>query len=465
MIERRYGPLLQRLEADCRHVLSVAESEAETVRRRAHDEAQRIVADAHRDELALLSHAAAKQTRMYEEAQAEIEHGLDELETQRAALVVARREHERMVREHLEAVDRESRRSVDDAPAEANDMPSVPVADAPAFHQPREPRPTPAPRVAASSERDLTDALFWHQPTGAEGDVAWLVNPALSRDEPDVVSLDARSRDARPQEKGASENSAHLVHAPRNRKRRRRVRVFGAALIIVILAALASVFLFNTPRDDTSSLRVQAPRNALSPGSPVSKQALTISTTSPPTVAPPTTVVAPATEVAATDQASTDAVPASGVESYEVGTPAPAPAPDPAPAPALASPAPSSFCDAGSSAVIDAMNTDRAANGMGALCGNAALNGIAQNWANWMAQNQSLTHQDLNAVIGGVSFTSLAENLLEGPGTMSTSDMEALWMGSALHRANILNSAYGAAGVGVAFSGDGRVWVAVDFGG
>jgi uncharacterized protein YkwD len=42
--------------------------------------------------------------------------------------------------------------------------------------------------------------------------------------------------------------------------------------------------------------------------------------------------------------------------------------------------------------VIDAMNGDRAGSGLGALCGNAQLNGFAQNWANWMAQNHSLTH-------------------------------------------------------------------------
>jgi uncharacterized protein YkwD len=33
------------------------------------------------------------------------------------------------------------------------------------------------------------------------------------------------------------------------------------------------------------------------------------------------------------------------------------------------------------------------------------------------------------------------------------------------HRANIFNGAFTAAGVGTAISADGRIWVAVDFGG
>jgi uncharacterized protein YkwD len=82
-----------------------------------------------------------------------------------------------------------------------------------------------------------------------------------------------------------------------------------------------------------------------------------------------------------------------------------------------------------------------------------------------MAQNQSLTHQDLGAVLGGTTFSSVAENILSGPGGMSSGEMEAAWMASPGHRENIMNGAYTAAGVGIAYSSDGRVWVAVEFGG
>jgi uncharacterized protein YkwD len=128
-------------------------------------------------------------------------------------------------------------------------------------------------------------------------------------------------------------------------------------------------------------------------------------------------------------------------------------------------PSPPPTCDGGGSSVINAMNGDRSSAGLGQLCASAALNGYAQSWANWMAQNQSLSHQDLGAVLGGTSFNLVAENILTGPGGMSAAQMEAAWMASPGHRENIMNGAYAAAGVGIAFSADGNVWVAVEFGG
>ncbi len=111
------------------------------------------------------------------------------------------------------------------------------------------------------------------------------------------------------------------------------------------------------------------------------------------------------------------------------------------------------------------MNVDRANAGLGGLCGSSALAGYAQSWANWMAQNQSLTHQDLGNVLAGTTFSSVAENILDGPGGMTTWQMESAWMASPPHRENILNGGYTAAGVGMATSSDGRIWVAVEFGG
>ena len=93
-------------------------------------------------------------------------------------------------------------------------------------------------------------------------------------------------------------------------------------------------------------------------------------------------------------------------------------------------------CDGRGSAVIDAMNGDRAANGLGALCGNGQLAGIAQNWANWMAQNQSLTHQNLGSVLGRHSrSTPSPRTSSTGPASMSAGAMEAAWMQSPPHRA------------------------------
>ena len=148
--------------------------------------------------------------------------------------------------------------------------------------------------------------------------------------------------------------------------------------------------------------------------------------------------------------------------------PGPAPPAPPAPAPVEVAPPPAGpapGCDGSGSAIIDAMNGDRAANGLGALCGNGQLAGFAQDWANWMAQNGSLTHQDLNRILAATTFNTIAENILDGAASLTPGQMESAWMQSPPHRENILNGTYRAAGVGIAYSPDGRVWVAVDFGG
>jgi uncharacterized protein YkwD len=111
-----------------------------------------------------------------------------------------------------------------------------------------------------------------------------------------------------------------------------------------------------------------------------------------------------------------------------------------------------------------AMNADRAANGLGQLGWHSGLAGYAQNWANWMAQNGSLTHQSL-APLFSTGLNTLGENILVGPSGISAGAMEAAWMNSPAHRANILGGGFTVAGVGIATGSDGRIWVAVDFGG
>jgi uncharacterized protein YkwD len=111
--------------------------------------------------------------------------------------------------------------------------------------------------------------------------------------------------------------------------------------------------------------------------------------------------------------------------------------------------------------VLAAMNASRG----GGLCWNGQLGGMAQGWANWMAANNSLQHNNLNNLISQTSFSTMGENILVGPAGMSVDQMEAAWMNSAGHRANILNGAFSMAGVGYAYDDKGQLWVAVDFGG
>jgi uncharacterized protein YkwD len=210
----------------------------------------------------------------------------------------------------------------------------------------------------------------------------------------------------------------------------------GGLLVVAIAVVSASAFVFQG-RDEASdgAARGATERASASTSTSTSTTTTTTSTTTTTT----TTTTAP---------------------------PPPTPAPEPVPVQAAPPPpAPPPACDGGGHAVIAAMNADRASGGLGALCGNSQLSSYAQSWAEWMAQNQSLTHQDLGSVLAGTPFSTIAENILSGPGGMSVGEMEAAWMASPSHRENIMSGAYSAAGVGIAYSSDGRVWVAVDFGG
>ncbi len=215
--------------------------------------------------------------------------------------------------------------------------------------------------------------------------------------------------------------------------------MIGACILAAIAVVSASAIVFQG-RDDGTSSSTRAP-----------------------------TTNAARSRVAASSTTSSTPTTTSSTTTSTTTTTAPPPPPPTEPAPPVEvvppPPAPAPACDGGGSGVIDAMNGDRIASGVGQLCASAQLNGFAQSWADWMAQNQSLTHQDLGAVLAGTSFNNVAENILSGPGGMSSGQMEAAWMASPDHRENILNGGYTAAGVGIASSADGRVWVAVEFGG
>jgi len=131
-------------------------------------------------------------------------------------------------------------------------------------------------------------------------------------------------------------------------------------------------------------------------------------------------------------------------------------------------PAPAGPPDGVTAGVLNAMNRDRAANGLGALGWNNQLAGLGSNWAAHLATaNGGLVHQDLTSVLyspGYGSYNTLGENLLVGPASMSTDQMEAAWMASSGHRANILRGSFTTAGVGYSYA-NARIWVAVEFGG
>jgi uncharacterized protein YkwD len=119
-------------------------------------------------------------------------------------------------------------------------------------------------------------------------------------------------------------------------------------------------------------------------------------------------------------------------------------------------------------AMYQALNADRAANGLGGLTWSPKLTNLAGTWAHSMAATGILGHQNLAGIVGQGDFApywAMGENILVGPGNMSAGEMEAAWMNSSAHRANILSGNYNVVGIGVFHGGDGRAWAVVDFGG
>jgi uncharacterized protein YkwD len=118
--------------------------------------------------------------------------------------------------------------------------------------------------------------------------------------------------------------------------------------------------------------------------------------------------------------------------------------------------------------LFNALNYDRAMNGLPGLTWSPRLANQAGTWANSMSNTASLTHQNLGALIGSSTFAgyrAMGENILVGSGAMSPNQVQGLWMSSGSHRANILSGGYNIVGIGYFRGPDGRIWVVQDFGG
>ena len=118
--------------------------------------------------------------------------------------------------------------------------------------------------------------------------------------------------------------------------------------------------------------------------------------------------------------------------------------------------------------VWNLMNQDRANAGLNGLVYSPKLDNLANNWAISMGTDAGFRHNALGWVLAQPdwgNWYTLGENILVGPGNMNAWQMEAAWMNSAPHRANILNPNFNAVGIGYFTGPDGRLWVAVDFGG
>jgi uncharacterized protein YkwD len=116
--------------------------------------------------------------------------------------------------------------------------------------------------------------------------------------------------------------------------------------------------------------------------------------------------------------------------------------------------------------MVQAVNQDRAANGLGGLAWDSQLYALAQSHANEIASSGSLWHSNLGAYLAApwmAGWRSLGENLAQGNPGSNAWGLEDVWMASGPHRANILG-AFNRIGVGVTVDGAGRVWMVALFG-
>ena len=111
---------------------------------------------------------------------------------------------------------------------------------------------------------------------------------------------------------------------------------------------------------------------------------------------------------------------------------------------------------ANAQAVVNQVNSERAARGLGSLRVDPALTAAAQTRAREIVEKFSHTRPD-GTRWSTVSSIALGENIARGQRTADK--VMAAWMTSSGHRANILRSGYGSIGVACVQSGGVYHWV------
>jgi uncharacterized protein YkwD len=139
--------------------------------------------------------------------------------------------------------------------------------------------------------------------------------------------------------------------------------------------------------------------------------------------------------------------------------------------PPVVTPPASATESAAEQAIVDAVNQQRALNGLAPLKLNAKLIQAAQIHARDMANLNTMAHDLPGAQLPGLidranyvgySYTTLGENIAMGfPDTASVMNG---WMNSPGHRANILGASYTQIGVGIAYSTSGQPYYCQVFG-
>lgn len=113
---------------------------------------------------------------------------------------------------------------------------------------------------------------------------------------------------------------------------------------------------------------------------------------------------------------------------------------------------------------LDRTNALRSSQGVRPLKEHDTLTDKAEAWAQHMARTGKLAHSNISDGLEGLNWRSVGENVGYSSATSDTLlTIHNMFVKSAPHRANLVNSKFTHMGVGVAKDSKGRIWVAEVF--
>jgi uncharacterized protein YkwD len=113
--------------------------------------------------------------------------------------------------------------------------------------------------------------------------------------------------------------------------------------------------------------------------------------------------------------------------------------------------------------LLNRMNDERAARGLGPLAWNASLATYAANWSRTMGTS-NLHHSNIGALLGASTFDYVGENIATGSKGVTAGALHVAWMHSQEHRDNILSPGFQSVGIGVYCAANGSMWATTEFG-
>jgi uncharacterized protein YkwD len=112
--------------------------------------------------------------------------------------------------------------------------------------------------------------------------------------------------------------------------------------------------------------------------------------------------------------------------------------------------------------IVELVNIERAKAGLKPLAVSACIDGYAEQWSAQLASSGVFQHRtDLLGPMAACGGRAIGENIAYG--NISADQMMQNWMGSAGHRANILNASFTHIGVGATATSTGRIYGTQNF--